>query len=82
MVLDKFSVNVKVIRDRIGFTSHRPVIGLRNRAILSINQSDAKLKLIGTWLPTFSRPFSRLLAYVLSSYWFIVIIIFPLIAFN
>lgn len=53
MVLEQFSVNVKVIRDRIGFTSHRLVIGLRNRAILSINQSDAKLKLIGTWLPTF-----------------------------
>lgn len=82
MVLEQFSVNVKVIRDRIGFTSHRPVIGLRNRAILSTNQSDAKLKLIGTWLPTFSRPLSRLLAYVLSSYWLIVIIIFPLIAFN
>ena len=62
-ILANFSINQKknkaifksmskVIQDTLGFTSLRSVIGSENSHHF-LNQSDAKLKLNGTWCLTF-----------------------------
>ena len=45
-----------VIWNRIGFSLRCPLIGPENSRHY-LNQSDAKLKLITTWSPAFSRAF-------------------------
>ena len=44
------------------------MIGLKNSRH-SLNQSDAKLKLVSTWSPAFSRALGDLVGCTLSSYW-------------
>ena len=49
----------KVVRDTLGFALLRSVIGSENLHHF-LNQSDAKLKLNGTWCLAFSRALGAL----------------------
>ena len=75
MVRAIFNWVSKVIRDCIGFTLLRSVIGLEISRHF-FDQSDAKLKPIATWSLAFSRALRRLLVFALSSHWLLGI--FPL----
>ena len=55
----KFQSRVKVIRNCIGFHLLRSVIGLKN-TLHFLNQSDAKLLPITTWLPAFAQALGSL----------------------
>ena len=68
----------KVIRDCIGFALLLSVIGLENSRH-PLNQLDAKLKPIATWLLSFSRASGHLHVFTLSSHWLLVMLIFVLI---
>ena len=52
----------------IGFALFRIVIGPETMRHC-VNQSDAKLKLITTWSPIFSRALGSLFGFTLSSHW-------------
>ena len=68
----------KVIWDCIGFALLHSVIGLENLRH-TLNQSDASLKPIATWLLTFSHASGQLHVFTLSSQWLRVILTFVLI---
>ena len=68
----------KVIGDCIGFALLRSVIGLKNSRH-PLNQSDAKVKPIATWLLTFSRASGRLHVLTVSSHWLLVMLTVVLI---
>ena len=60
------------------FASLHSVIGPENSRH-PLNQSDAKLRPIGTWSLTFSRAWGRLHVFILSSDWFLAIFTLVLI---
>ena len=78
--LEQFSTVSKVIQDCIGFALLRSVIGLEN-SHHPLNQSDAKLKAIVTWLLAFSRARGRFRVFTLSPYWLLVMLTFVLIGY-
>ena len=81
---DQYSVRAifkwvsKVIRDYIGCPFLCSVIGLGNSRH-TLNQSDAKLKAIPIWSPTFSRALGWLVVRTLSSHWVLELFSFLLI---
>ena len=84
-ILANFSINKKnkaifksmskVVRDTLGFALLRSVIGSENSHHF-LNQSDAKLKLNGTWCLAFSRALGALYlpSVLIGSLWYFLIV--------